>query len=98
MDCRRYYFVINDTYSFLWGMFYRGVKCLFGVLTVITNLVSAVPYVGNNIVVWLWGGYSIDNATLNRFFSFHLCFSVYYYRFGRRSYSFFAWSMDLTIL
>lgn len=55
-------------------MFYRGVKCLFGVLTVITNLVSAVPYIGNNIVVWLWGGYSIDNATLNRFFSFHYIF------------------------
>lgn len=30
--------------------------------TVITNLVSAVPYVGNDIVVWLWGGYSVDNA------------------------------------
>jgi len=42
--------------------------------TVITNLVSALPYVGNSIVVWLWGGYSIDNATLNRFFSFHYLF------------------------
>jgi quinol-cytochrome oxidoreductase complex cytochrome b subunit len=42
--------------------------------TVITNLVSAVPFVGNDIVVWLWGGYSIDNATLNRFFSFHYVF------------------------
>jgi len=42
--------------------------------TVITNLVSAVPFVGNDIVVWLWGGYSIDNATLNRFFSFHYLF------------------------
>jgi len=42
--------------------------------TVITNLVSAVPYVGNDIVFWLWGGYSIDNATLNRFFSFHYLF------------------------
>lgn len=39
--------------------------------TVITNLVSAVPYVGMDIVVWLWGGYSVDNATLNRFFSLH---------------------------
>jgi quinol-cytochrome oxidoreductase complex cytochrome b subunit len=39
--------------------------------TVITNLVSAVPVVGTDIVIWLWGGYSIDNATLNRFFSFH---------------------------
>jgi len=39
--------------------------------TVITNLVSAVPQIGNDIVVWLWGGYSVDNATLNRFFSLH---------------------------
>lgn len=39
--------------------------------TVITNLVSAVPYVGNDIVQWLWGGFSLSNATLNRFFSLH---------------------------
>jgi ubiquinol-cytochrome c reductase cytochrome b subunit len=39
--------------------------------TVITNLFSAVPYVGDAIVQWLWGGYSVDNATLNRFFSLH---------------------------
>jgi ubiquinol-cytochrome c reductase cytochrome b subunit len=39
--------------------------------TVITNLVSAVPVVGPPIVEWLWGGFSVDNATLNRFFSLH---------------------------
>ena len=39
--------------------------------TVITNLVSAVPVVGPAIVEWLWGGFSVDNATLNRFFSLH---------------------------
>jgi ubiquinol-cytochrome c reductase cytochrome b subunit len=39
--------------------------------TVITNLASAVPFIGTDIVVWLWGGYSVDNATLNRFFSLH---------------------------
>jgi quinol-cytochrome oxidoreductase complex cytochrome b subunit len=39
--------------------------------TVITNLVSAIPLVGNSIVEWLWGGFSVDNATLNRFFSIH---------------------------
>jgi len=39
--------------------------------TVITNLFSAIPYVGPSIVEWLWGGFSVDNATLNRFFSFH---------------------------
>jgi ubiquinol-cytochrome c reductase cytochrome b/c1 subunit len=39
--------------------------------TVITNLFSAIPVVGESIVTWLWGGYSVDNATLNRFFSLH---------------------------
>lgn len=39
--------------------------------TVITNLFSAFPIVGEIIVFWLWGGFSVDNATLNRFFSFH---------------------------
>ncbi len=39
--------------------------------TVITNLFSAIPVVGNGIVTWLWGGFSVDNPTLNRFFSLH---------------------------
>uniref|UniRef100_D4QAQ8 Cytochrome b n=1 Tax=Hylobates agilis TaxID=9579 RepID=D4QAQ8_HYLAG len=39
--------------------------------TVITNLLSAVPYIGTNLVQWVWGGYSVDNATLTRFFTFH---------------------------
>ena len=39
--------------------------------TVITNLFSAIPVVGESIVTWLWGGFSVDNPTLNRFFSLH---------------------------
>ena len=39
--------------------------------TVITSLFSAIPIVGDSITTWLWGGYSVDNATLNRFFSLH---------------------------
>lgn len=39
--------------------------------TVITNLISAIPYLGNDLVKWLWGGFSIDNATLTRFFTLH---------------------------
>lgn len=39
--------------------------------TVITNLLSAVPYIGNELVQWIWGGFSVDNATLTRFFAFH---------------------------
>nr|UXW64275.1 cytochrome b [Abia sp.] len=39
--------------------------------TVITNLLSAIPYIGNLMVQWLWGGFSINNPTLTRFFSIH---------------------------
>ena len=39
--------------------------------TVITNLFSAIPLVGENIVTWLWGGFAVDNPTLNRFYSLH---------------------------
>lgn len=39
--------------------------------TVITNLFSAIPVIGEPIVIWLWGGFSVDNPTLNRFFSLH---------------------------
>lgn len=52
-------------YVLPWGqMSFRGA-------TVITNLFTAIPLIGHNIVFWLWGGFSVDNATLNRFFSFH---------------------------
>nr|BAM75239.1 cytochrome b [Prionace glauca] len=39
--------------------------------TVITNLLSAFPYIGDILVQWIWGGFSVDNATLTRFFAFH---------------------------
>nr|YP_010865940.1 cytochrome b [Furcatopanorpa longihypovalva]WGT92147.1 cytochrome b [Furcatopanorpa longihypovalva] len=39
--------------------------------TVITNLLSAIPYLGTELVQWLWGGFAVDNATLTRFFTFH---------------------------
>nr|QYY47848.1 cytochrome b [Bufo gargarizans] len=39
--------------------------------TVITNLLSAAPYIGTELVQWTWGGFSVDNATLTRFFTFH---------------------------
>nr|YP_010116996.1 cytochrome b [Silurus grahami]QPL17129.1 cytochrome b [Silurus grahami] len=39
--------------------------------TVITNLLSAMPYTGGALVQWIWGGFSVDNATLTRFFAFH---------------------------
>uniref|UniRef100_A0AAU7E483 Cytochrome b n=1 Tax=Kinosternon leucostomum postinguinale TaxID=3035465 RepID=A0AAU7E483_9SAUR len=39
--------------------------------TVITNLLSAIPYIGTSLVQWIWGGFSVDNATLTRFFTLH---------------------------
>nr|BCW03812.1 cytochrome b [Hynobius iwami]BCW03816.1 cytochrome b [Hynobius iwami] len=39
--------------------------------TVITNLLSAIPYIGDSLVQWIWGGFSVDKATLTRFFAFH---------------------------
>nr|QXE43979.1 apocytochrome b [Gnetum montanum]BDC46349.1 apocytochrome b [Gnetum hainanense] len=52
-------------YVLPWGqMSFRGA-------TVITSSASAIPVVGDTIVTWLWGGFSVDNATLNRFFSLH---------------------------
>nr|AHF52941.1 cytochrome b [Andrias davidianus]BDB16418.1 cytochrome b [Andrias sligoi]AHF52945.1 cytochrome b [Andrias davidianus]AHF52959.1 cytochrome b [Andrias davidianus]AHF52969.1 cytochrome b [Andrias davidianus] len=39
--------------------------------TVITNLLSAIPYLGEDLVKWVWGGFSVDKATLTRFFAFH---------------------------
>jgi quinol-cytochrome oxidoreductase complex cytochrome b subunit len=43
----------------------------FWAATVITNLVSVLPFVGNDVLIWLWGGFSVDDATLHRFFSLH---------------------------
>lgn len=48
---------------------YLGSNELLGA-TVITNLFSAIPYFGHNIVNWLWGGFAIDNPTLTRFYSY----------------------------
>ena len=52
-------------YTLPWG------QMSFWGATVITNLFSAIPLIGDNIVTWLWGGFSIDNPTLNRFYSLH---------------------------
>lgn len=48
----------------------------FWAATVITNLASTVPFIGDDIVMWLWGGFSVDSATLTRFFSLHYLFGM----------------------
>nr|YP_009755769.1 apocytochrome b [Gonatozygon brebissonii]QIQ23047.1 apocytochrome b [Gonatozygon brebissonii] len=66
-------------YVLPWGLFnwpqmidlIINMQMSFWGATVITSLASAIPVVGDSIVTWLWGGFSVDNATLNRFFSLH---------------------------
>lgn len=43
----------------------------FWAATVITNIISAIPYIGTSLVQWIWGGFAVDNPTLTRFFTFH---------------------------
>nr|YP_010222574.1 cytochrome b [Hippotiscus dorsalis]UCC46024.1 cytochrome b [Hippotiscus dorsalis] len=62
-------FLIFGT-AFLGYVLPWGQMSLWGA-TVITNLLSAVPYLGKTLVMWLWGGFSVDNATLTRFFTLH---------------------------
>nr|UPL65661.1 cytochrome b [Petillopsis calcar] len=62
-------FLIMAT-AFLGYVLPWGQMSLWGA-TVITNLLSAIPYLGNDIVKWLWGGFSVNNATLTRFFTLH---------------------------
>ena len=56
-------------YTLPWG------QMSFWGATVITNLFSAIPVIGDDIVVWLWGGFSVDNPTLNRFYVLHWVFA-----------------------
>ena len=52
-------------YVLVWG------QMSFWGATVITNLASAIPFIGDDLVVWIWGGFAVDNATLTRFFTLH---------------------------
>nr|YP_009485628.1 cytochrome b [Inara alboguttata]AVZ00764.1 cytochrome b [Inara alboguttata] len=63
------FLVIMGT-AFLGYVLPWGQMSLWGA-TVITNLLSSVPYLGYDLVKWLWGGFSVDNATLTRFFALH---------------------------
>nr|ARH54884.1 cytochrome b [Brachypterolus vestitus] len=63
------FFIIMGT-AFLGYVLPWGQMSFWGA-TVITNLVSAIPYLGTMIVQWIWGGFAVDNATLTRFFTLH---------------------------
>lgn len=63
-------YIISIATAFLGYVLPWGQISFWGA-TVITNLISTIPYIGNIIVQWIWGGFSINNATLNRFYSIH---------------------------
>jgi ubiquinol-cytochrome c reductase cytochrome b subunit len=63
-------FILMMATAFLGYVLPYGQMSLWGA-TVITNLMSAIPWVGHDIVEFIWGGFSVNNATLNRFFSLH---------------------------
>lgn len=63
-------------YILMMGIAFLGYVLPFGQMsiwgaTVITNLISAIPYLGNDLVIYIWGSFSVGNATLNRFYSLH---------------------------
>nr|YP_009241710.1 cytochrome b [Mesophleps albilinella]AMP87977.1 cytochrome b [Mesophleps albilinella] len=80
-----YYESFNFTYTWLVGVIilfvlmataFMGYVLPWGQMsfwgaTVITNLLSAIPYIGTSLVNWIWGGFAVDNATLTRFYTFH---------------------------
>merc|ERR1719510_1772353 len=70
MNSGLFYSTSYHGYSFFRVCITLGQISFWGA-TVITNLFSAIPYVGSDIVFWLWGGFSVDNATLTRFFALH---------------------------
>uniref|UniRef100_UPI0030E04C86 cytochrome b n=1 Tax=Stenchaetothrips bicolor TaxID=3118775 RepID=UPI0030E04C86 len=63
-------FLLTMASAFLGYVLPWGQMSFWGA-TVITNLLSAIPYLGQMLVYWIWGGFSVDNSTLNRFFVFH---------------------------
>ena len=63
-------FLLMIVTGFLGYVLPYGQMSLWGA-TVITNLMSAIPWIGQDIVEFLWGGFSVNNATLNRFFALH---------------------------
>nr|QSD57216.1 cytochrome b [Tachypleus gigas] len=63
-------FILSMATAFLGYVLPWGQMSFWGA-TVITNLVSAIPYIGQTLVQWLWGGFSVSNATLTRFFTLH---------------------------
>jgi ubiquinol-cytochrome c reductase cytochrome b subunit len=69
-------FFLSSGAAFLGYVLPWGQMSLWGA-TVITNLITALPYIGSIIVIWVWGGFSISNNTLNRFFVLHVILPLF---------------------
>ncbi len=83
-----YFFSFNLTYTWLVGVFifiismaiaFLGYVLPWGQMsywgaTVITKFFSVIPFIGKNLVIWIWGGFAVDSPTLTRFFSLHFIF------------------------
>lgn len=63
-------FILMAGTAFLWYVLPWG-QMSFWVATVITNILTAIPVIGQPLVIWIWGGFSINNATLTRFYGLH---------------------------
>jgi len=70
MDYRCSYIFSHVGIAFLGYVLPWG-QMSFWAATVITNLASAIPIIGNDILTWLWGGFSVSTNTLTRFYSLH---------------------------
>ena len=75
MDAWRSYLLLMMATAFMGYVLPWGQMSFWGA-TVITNLFSAFPIVGDYIVTFLWGGFSVDNPTLSRFLFYIICFHL----------------------
>nr|YP_009236740.1 cytochrome b [Acraea poggei]AMJ17198.1 cytochrome b [Acraea poggei] len=66
-------FILSMATAFMGYILPWGQMSFWGA-TVITNLLTAIPYLGNSLTYWIWGGFSVSNATLTRFYTFHFLF------------------------
>jgi len=83
-------FIAMMATAFLGYVLPYGQMSLWGA-TVITNLMSAIPWIGQDIVEFLWGGFSVNNATLNRFFCITFCITFYFSCFSFNAFNCITW-------
>ena len=83
-------FILMMATAFLGYVLPYGQMSLWGA-TVITNLMSAIPWIGQDIVEFIWGGFSVNNATLNRFFALHFVITFCISCFSSNAFNSISW-------